>query len=70
MFGSETESFRFTRKSLEILIDLVEIKIGTIEAADAEDRRTISELERCRKELAALTRPQAVQMTHAPALAA
>ena len=60
----------FTRKSLEILIDLVEIKIGSIEASDAEDRRTISELERCRRELAALTRPQPIGIASAPALAA
>ncbi|MGH7004083.1 MAG: hypothetical protein ACREIP_09050 [Alphaproteobacteria bacterium] len=60
----------FTRKSLEILIDLVEIKIGSIEASDAEDRRTISELERCRKELAAMTRPQPTNFASAPALAA
>jgi len=60
----------FSRKSLEILIDLVEIKIGSLEAADAEDRRTLSELERCRKELAAITRPQATNFAGAEALAA
>ncbi len=48
----------FTRKSLELLIDLVEIKIGHLEASDSEDRRTLLELERCRKELTALARPQ------------
>ena len=60
----------FSRKSLEILIDLVEIKIGHLEASDAEDRRTLSELERCRKELTALTRPQSLNFAGADALAA
>ena len=49
----------FTRKSLELMIDLVEIKIGNLEAADVEDRRTLVELERCRKELTTLARPKA-----------
>ena len=49
----------FTRKSLELMIDLVEIKIGNLEAADVEDRRTLIELERCRKELITLSRPKA-----------
>jgi hypothetical protein len=48
----------FSRKSLELLLDLVEIKLGYLEAADAEDRRTISELQRCRRELVTLARPQ------------
>ena len=60
----------FSRKSLEILIDLVEIKIGHLEASDAEDRRTLSELERCRKELVALMRPQTLNFAGADALAA
>ena len=60
----------FSRKSLEILIDLVEIKIGHLEASDAEDRRTLSELEQCRKELAALKRPQSQNFAGADALAA
>lgn len=60
----------FTRKSLELLIDLVEIKIGYLEASDAEDRRTLSELERCRNELVAITRPQPRAMAGATALAA
>ena len=60
----------FTRKSLELLIDLVEIKLGYLEAADAEDRRTISELERCRRELMALTRPQPQPAATVSALAA
>ena len=60
----------FTRKSLELLIDLVEIKIGSIETADVEDRRTLSELERCRLELTAMTRSQPRAVVGAMALAA
>lgn len=56
-----------TRKSLELMIDLVEIKIGNLETADVEDRRTLSDLARCRKELMALARPQAHVMAAAAA---
>lgn len=46
-------------KSLEILIDLVEIKLGALEAVDVHDRKTMRELEICRKQLAQLrNRPQ------------
>ena len=60
----------FTRKSLELMIDLVEIKIGNLEAADVEDRRTLIELERCREELVALANPKAHVIAAAHAQAA
>jgi hypothetical protein len=60
----------FTRKSLELLIDLVEIKLGHLEASDAEDRRTMVELERCRRELVALAGTRGPQSAGASALAA
>lgn len=40
-----------TRKSLELLIDLVEIKLGALEVTDRDDRKAQRELERCLNEL-------------------
>lgn len=48
-----------TRKSLELLIDLVEIKLGSMEVFDRDDQKIMRDLEACRKELAAMTRRQA-----------
>jgi hypothetical protein len=45
-----------TRRSLELLIDLVEIKLGSMEVYDRDDQRIVRELEACRRELAAITR--------------
>jgi len=47
-----------TRKSLELLIDLVEIKLGSMEVFDRDDQRIMRDLEACRKELSALTLPR------------
>ena len=40
-----------TRKSVETLIDLVEIKLSCIEVFDGQDGQTVNRLEQCRKEL-------------------
>jgi hypothetical protein len=48
-----------TRKSLELLIDLVEIKLGSMEVFDRDDQKIMRDLEACRKELSGLTRPRA-----------
>ena len=44
-----------TRKSLELLIDLVEIKLGALEVTDRDDRKAQRELERCLNELSVVT---------------
>jgi hypothetical protein len=46
-----------TRKSLELLMDLVENKLDTLEIFDRDDRRVLRDLETCRGELAALRAP-------------
>jgi hypothetical protein len=46
-----------TRRTLETLIDLVEIKLSCIETYDQEDRRELWVLEQARSELAALSNP-------------
>lgn len=43
-----------TRRSIETLLDLVEIKLSCMEILDREDQREQTFLERCREELAAL----------------
>ena len=43
-----------SRKCIETLIDLVEIKLGSIEVCDREDAKVLAVLERCRHELTAL----------------
>ncbi len=42
-----------SRKCIETLIDLVEIKLSSIEVCDREDARVLAVLERCRHELMA-----------------
>ena len=49
-----------TRKSLELLIDLVEIKLGSMEVFDRDDQKIMRYLEACRKELSAMSRPKSV----------
>src|SRR6266849_3032505 len=43
-----------SKRSIEILIDLVEIKISSMDIADREDARHLQMLERCRAELKAI----------------
>lgn len=43
-----------SEKSVETLIDLVEIKLSCIEVFDTHDTRTVRQLEQCRRELYAL----------------
>lgn len=57
-----------TRKSLELLIDLVEIKLGSMEVFDRDDQKIMRDLEACRKELTAISRPN--RPMPAPAMAA
>jgi hypothetical protein len=40
-----------SRATIDMLLDLVEIKISYMDVADLEDRRELSILERCRREL-------------------
>ncbi len=44
-----------SKKSVETLIDLVEIKLSCIETFDTQDTRTVKQLARCRQELYELT---------------
>jgi hypothetical protein len=44
-----------SRRSIEMLLDLVEIKISYMDVADREDARDLVVLERCREELRSLT---------------
>jgi hypothetical protein len=42
-----------SRNSVELLLDLVENRLETMEIYDREDRRVIKELEQCRRTLQA-----------------
>ena len=44
-----------SRKSVETMIDLVEIRISCMETIDNNDNRAVKRLEQCRSELYALT---------------
>lgn len=60
-----------TRKSLELLIDLVEIKLGSMEVFDRDDQKIMRDLEACRKELSAISHPRqaaAVQPVTVPSV--
>jgi hypothetical protein len=48
-----------SKRSIEMLLDLVEIKISYMDVSDREDARDLQVLERCRQELAALDRDTA-----------
>ena len=40
-----------SRQSLEMLLDLIEIKVGALEIEDREDIRELNRLKKCRQEL-------------------
>jgi len=44
-----------SRQTLDILLDLVEIKISYMDIADRDDARDLQALERCRAELKSLS---------------
>lgn len=44
-----------SKRTVEMLLDLVEIKISYMDVADREDARDLVVLERCREELKGLT---------------
>ena len=45
-----------SKRSVEMLLDLVEIKISFMDVSDREDARDMEVLERCRSELQSLDR--------------
>ena len=50
-----------SKRSIEMLLDLVEIKLSYMDISDREDARDLQILERCREELRSLERaPQPV----------
>ena len=45
-----------SKRSIEMLLDLVEIKLSYMDISDREDAKDLQVLERCREELRALDR--------------
>jgi hypothetical protein len=52
---SVEDKMSLSRRTVEMLLDLVEIKISYMDVADREDARDLVVLERCREELRSLT---------------
>lgn len=64
----QTSNGSLNRSTAELLIDLVEIKLGCMEVWDREDARELKALEKARCELAALLgRPAPAPMAVMPA---
>ncbi len=51
-------NMNLSRKSIETLLDLVEIKLSRFQVHDQEDTRELTVLERCRTELMAFIDPK------------
>ena len=51
MIAMAERAMPLSKRSIEMLLDLVEIKLGCLEVCDREDEREHSILERCLKEL-------------------
>ncbi len=52
------ENMNLSRKSIETLLDLVEIKLSCFQVHDQEDTRELTVLERCRTELMSIIDPK------------
>jgi hypothetical protein len=59
---------KFSKKSVDALIDLVEIKLSAMEVTDREDARERAKLEAARDELKALQSAFAAQRVRRPPL--
>ncbi len=58
---------KFSRRTIETLLDLVEIKLAQIEVTDREDARERRALEQARSELLALQEAIAAHLPRRPA---
>jgi hypothetical protein len=59
-----------SRRSIEVLLDLVEIKLSYMDISDREDARDMKLLGRCRDELRSLDRPAPLSVPARRTLAA
>lgn len=57
---------KFSKKSIEALLDLVEIKLSAMEVTDREDARELAKLEAARDELKELQLAFAAQRARRP----
>ncbi|MFT5488241.1 MAG: hypothetical protein ACI9JL_003389 [Paracoccaceae bacterium] len=49
-----TEKMSISKRTVETLLDLVEVKLSFMQVSDREDQREMSQLESCRRELRGL----------------
>jgi hypothetical protein len=59
---------KFSKRSIETLLDLVEIKLSTMEVTDRDDARELAKLECARDELLGLQSALAAQRGRRPAV--
>jgi hypothetical protein len=59
---------KFSKRSIETLLDLVEIKLSTMEVTDRDDARELAKLECARDELKGLQSALAAQHGRRPAV--
>ena len=59
-------AMKFSKKSIETLLDLVEIKLSAMEVTDREDARELAKLEAARDELKELQTALAAQRARRP----
>jgi hypothetical protein len=60
---------KFSKRSIEALLDLVEIKLSAMQVSDREDAREFAKLESARDELLELKTLLATQRSHRPSMA-
>jgi len=65
-----------SKRTVETLLDLVEVKLSYMQVSDRDDQREMSQLENCRRELRGLmalssaTKARGASLTAAPSVAA
>ena len=59
-----------SKRTVETLLDLVEVKLSYMQVSDRDDQREMSQLENCRRELRGLMAPSPAKKCRGASLAA
>lgn len=59
-----------SKRTVETLLDLVEVKLSYMQVSDRDDQREMSQLENCRRELRGLMAPSSATKSRGASLAA
>jgi chaperonin cofactor prefoldin len=60
------DSLMVSRQSLEILLDLIEIKVSSLQIQDRDDAKELNKLRKCRQELLSETNKVGAEATERP----